>query len=132
MNIVTIYGSERKGSTNNIVQLILKRLQTDNGSLTEFFLPRDMPHFCAGCSNCFSKGEEYCPHAQSITPIRDAMINADLIIFSSPVYVLRASGQMKALLFNVFRIVHKRFETNPTDKQYWIRYGWLADERPWR
>ncbi len=45
----------------------------------------------------------------------------------------RVKPRMKVrLLFNVFRLVHKRFETNPTDKQYWISHGWLADERPWR
>ncbi len=233
MNIVAIYGSERKGSTFNIVRLFLERMRVDGGSLTEFFLPKDMPHFCAGCSSCFRKGEEYCPHAASIAPIREAMIKADLIIFSSPVYVLRVSGQMKALLdhfafqfmihrpakemfkktalvvttgagggmkgvlkdirasldmwgvgkvftcgaagfasdwesvseknkarieknvdrlsariiatagrvkprmkvkllFSVFRLVHKRFATNPADKQYWKSQGWLAGARPWR
>jgi multimeric flavodoxin WrbA len=98
MNVVAIYSSERKGSTYNIVRLFHKRLISDSDTLTEFFLPTDMPYFCVGCSNCFAKGEAYCPHHASIAPICKAMTNADLLIFSSPVYVLRVSGQMKALL----------------------------------
>jgi multimeric flavodoxin WrbA len=98
MNITVIYGNERKGSTYNIVQLFLSRLRAGGGKLTEFTLPRDMPHFCVGCSSCFGKGEQFCPHREFIAPIQEAMRDADLLIFMSPVYVLRASGQMKALL----------------------------------
>jgi multimeric flavodoxin WrbA len=98
MNIVAIYGSERKGSTYHIVQMFLERLRSEKDSLTEFFLPKDMPHFCVGCCNCFAKGEAHCPHHLAVAPIREAMRKADLIILSSPVYVLRVSGQMKALL----------------------------------
>jgi multimeric flavodoxin WrbA len=66
--------------------------------LAEFFLPKDMDEFCIGCSNCFSKGEQFCPHYAKVEPIRRAIENADLVIFTTPVYVLRTSGQMKTLL----------------------------------
>lgn len=98
MNIVSIYGTERKGSTYNIVQLFLKRMMSSGDHLTEFFLPEDMPHFCVGCVNCITKGEQFCPHAAAVHPIQEAMLRADLLVLSSPVYVLRASSQMKALL----------------------------------
>lgn len=98
MNIVVIYGTERKGSTYNIVQLFLKKLLGDRDKVTEFYLPKDMPYFCQGCSICFSKGEMFCPHQDKITPIKVEMEKANLIILASPVYVLHVSGQMKAFL----------------------------------
>jgi len=67
-------------------------------TVTEFFLPRDMPHFCVGCFTCFESGEDACPHADDMRPIRDALLAADLVIFTTPIYALRCSGQMKALL----------------------------------
>jgi multimeric flavodoxin WrbA len=66
--------------------------------VTEFFLPKDMPHFCNGCFSCLYKGEDACPHAANIKPITDAIINSDLIIMTSPVYGFDVSGQMKALI----------------------------------
>ena len=98
MKTVAIYGIEHKGSTYNIVQMFMNKLNISKDNLTEFFLPKDMPHFCIGCNNCFMKGEESCPHQEYITPIKEAIRNAELVILASPVYVLRVTGQMKALL----------------------------------
>lgn len=98
MKIVVVYGTEHKGSTYNIVQLFLENLLVTEENLTEIFLPRDMPNFCCGCGNCFMKGEEFCPHNEKVTPIKEAMGNADLIILASPVYVLHVTGQMKTFL----------------------------------
>jgi multimeric flavodoxin WrbA len=57
-----------------------------------------MGSFCIGCANCFSKGEAFCPHYEKVEPIRSAMEQADIVVFTTPVYVLRAPGQMKTLL----------------------------------
>ena len=57
-----------------------------------------MPHFCNGCFSCFYNGEDTCPHAPFVTPIVKALLDADLIILTSPVYGLDVSGQMKALV----------------------------------
>lgn len=64
----------------------------------EFFLYKDAPHFCSGCYNCFEKGEEFCPHANEIQPIIEAMRCSDGFVFTSPVYVLAETAQMKAFL----------------------------------
>jgi multimeric flavodoxin WrbA len=57
-----------------------------------------MDSFCVGCANCFSKGEAACPHYEKVEPIRAAIEQADVVVFTTPVYVLRVSGQMKTLL----------------------------------
>ena len=98
MKTVVIYGIEHKGSTYNVAQLFKKQLNICDNDLTEFFLPKDMPHFCIGCNNCFMKGEEFCPHQDYVTPIKEAIRNAELLILASPVYVFHVSGQMKAFL----------------------------------
>lgn len=97
MNITAIYGVQHKGSTYNTAQVFLSKLVGKDDTLTEFFLPGDMPHFCTGCFACFYK-QDACPHNNAISPIRDALRDADLIIMTSPVYVYHASAQMKALL----------------------------------
>ena len=95
MNIVIIHGQSHKGSTYHIAQELVQRL---GGSVKEFFLPRDFQTFCLGCTTCFVKGEEYCPHHAGLSPITEALDEADLIILASPVYVFHATGGMKNLL----------------------------------
>lgn len=98
MNITVIHGSERKGSTYNIARLFTNHLREEDDWLREFFLPRDMEKFCIGCCNCFARGEQFCPHFAQTEPICKAIRDADFVIFTTPVYAMRASGQMKALL----------------------------------
>ena len=98
MKTVIIYGIEHKGSTYNVVQLFKSQLSISENDIMEFYLPKDLPHFCMGCNNCFIKGEEFCPHKDYVTPIKEAIYNAELIILASPVYVFHVTGQMKAFL----------------------------------
>lgn len=97
MKITVINGTELKGCTYQIKESFLKPLR-EHSEITEFYLPRDLPHFCCGCKNCFFKSELLCPHAASTMPIWNAMLDADLIVFATPVYALRVSAQMKCLL----------------------------------
>ena len=98
MKTCVINGTMRKGSTYHITKMILDKLDADlNNEVTEFFLPKDMPSFCAGCYQCIFKGEHLCPHISSVEKIHQAMVEADLIIITSPVYVFDVSGQLKAL-----------------------------------
>jgi multimeric flavodoxin WrbA len=80
----------------NAVVEELKKL--DNVELTEFFLPKDMPHFCVGCYSCFMRGENACPHADSVQLIAKEITACDLVILTSPIYAFDVSGAMKALL----------------------------------
>ena len=110
MKYCVIHGSPRKGNTYHVTNLFKQELDTfENNTYTEFFLPQDMPNFCLGCYNCFLKGEDKCPHFQYVEPIVKAMKEADGLIFTSPVYVLSATAQMKALLDHLgyLFIVHR-------------------------
>ncbi len=99
MKVTVIHGNGRRGSTwhaaDAVIRALSRRTQTQ---VTEFFLPRDMPNFCAGCFTCFLRGEEKCPHAATVQPIAGAILAADLVILTSPVYVYDVTGQMKTLL----------------------------------
>jgi multimeric flavodoxin WrbA len=94
---VIITGTEVKGCTYHLKEAFLHALR-GSFEVTEFTLPRDMPHFCIGCKTCFFHSETLCPHAASVMPIWNAILQADLLVFATPVYVLRAPGQVKALL----------------------------------
>ena len=98
MKITAIYGTGRKSksSTFNIAQRFIGEL-SEGDPVTEFFLPADMPAFCRGCFKCFTDFEG-CPDSQYLKPINEAMADADLLIFTAPVYVYHVPGQVKAFL----------------------------------
>ncbi|NLI21599.1 MAG: flavodoxin family protein [Clostridiales bacterium] len=99
MKITVINGGMRHGSTWHCKEAILKAIgEHTETEVTEFSLPRDLPHFCVGCYQCFLKGEQSCPHAAFVQPIAQALCQSDLIMLASPVYGLDVSGQMKACL----------------------------------
>ena len=54
MKITTIYATERKSisTTYTLAQKAINELRDDD-KVYEFFLPKDMNHFCRGCYQCF-------------------------------------------------------------------------------
>ncbi|WP_418847580.1 class I SAM-dependent methyltransferase [Ruminococcus sp.] len=80
MKIALINGQNHKGSTYHIGKMLADKL---GGEVTEFFLPRDFGEFCCGCTNCFMKGEEKCPHYEKLEPITKAVDEADGIYHRS-------------------------------------------------
>lgn len=97
MKVLIISGTNHKGSTYNIGRIMAEKL-TKPEEISEVFLPRDFDEFCYGCTNCFEKNEEICPHAEKLKPITELIDASDVLILTSPVYVYHCTGQMKALL----------------------------------
>ena len=97
MKVVVINGTEKKGITFLLKEMFLKPFR-ENDEVVEFFLPRDCPHFCVGCTSCFLKDEHLCKDAQYIQKIEKEMLEADLLVFTSPAYVFHATGAMKTML----------------------------------
>ena len=69
----------------------------DNGNIVEFFLPRDLNHFCIGCYKCI-EDVTACPFFEEKNRIMSEVESADILIFTSPTYCLRESGPMKSFL----------------------------------
>jgi len=98
MKITVINGTEKQGVTFKIKEMFLKQFREKNAEIKEFYLPKDCPVFCAGCITCFAKGENNCKNSQYIEPIRQAIEQADLLVFTTPSYVMHTTGAMKTFL----------------------------------
>lgn len=107
MKITIINGQNRKGSSYTMGRMLAERLAGDD-AITEFFLPRDLDHFCLGCYACI-ENEERCPFWGEKKRIIDAMEAAGLLIFTTPNYCLAPSAPMKSFLDLMFDawMVHK-------------------------
>ena len=106
MKIVMIHGQNHEGSTCMVARELAKKV---GGEIQEFFLPRDFDRPCRGCYTCFQKDLSGCPHYQELAPMEKAVLDADLLILDSPVYVYHATGQMMSFLdhFGTWWVVHR-------------------------
>ena len=107
MKVTLIHGQNHVGSSCTIGRMLADRV-SEKEEQTEFFLPRDLNHFCTGCFRCLA-GEENCPFWGEKKKILDAIEAADLLIFTTPTYCMRCSGPMKSFLDLTFTqwMVHR-------------------------
>ena len=96
MKIVMINGQNHKGSTYNIGRLLAKKIGSDK-DIVEFFLPKDLNHFCLGCYTCIDDDTK-CPFYEEKNRIMKEVEEADVLIFTTPTYCLRASAPMKSFI----------------------------------
>lgn len=102
MKICVIHGSNRKGNTDKTIEIIKQTLDAlDEIDYTDYYLPKDLPHFCNGCFACLRTGEyagQNCPHKQYTHVILKSLLESDGIIIASPSYALAETAQIKSLL----------------------------------
>ena len=106
MKIVIIHGQSHEGSTCMVARELANKV---GGEVREFFLPRDFDQPCRGCYTCFKTDLSRCPHFRDLEPLERAMLDADLLILESPVYVYHATGQMMSFLdhYGTWWVVHR-------------------------
>lgn len=104
--IVIIHGQSHEGSTCMVARELADKV---GGEVREFFLPRDFDKPCRGCYTCFKTELSHCLHFKELEPLVTAILDADLLILESPVYVYHATGQMMSFLnhFGTWWVVHR-------------------------
>lgn len=96
MQVTIIHGQNHKGSSYHIGRKLLEKI--NNVTLVnEFFLPKDLNHFCLGCYKCI-EGNENCPFFEEKNIIMHAVENSDLLIFTTPTYCLAPSAPIKSFI----------------------------------
>lgn len=95
MKITMLHGQNHRGSSCRIGELLAA--QFPEAELSEFFLPRDLPHFCLGCCACL-EDESKCPCYAEKKRIMDEIEQSELLIFTTPTYCMHASAPMKAFI----------------------------------
>ena len=96
MKIVVINGQNHKGSTYHIGKILADAITSDK-QIKEFFLPRDLNHFCAGCYTCI-EDEKKCPYYSEKNIIMQEVERADVLIFTTPNYCMAPSAPMKSFM----------------------------------
>ena len=100
MKIVMLNGQKQKGSTYHIGRMIVDKVSGEN-EVKEFFFPKDLNHFCAGCYKCI-EDQTACPYYEEKKIIMDAVEEADLLVVTTPTYCMHISAPLKSFLDMTF------------------------------
>lgn len=96
MKITIINGQNHKGSTYNIGKQLTESVSCKK-EISEFFLPKDLNHFCTGCYACI-EDEAKCPYYKEKNAIMQKIEQSDLLIFTTPNYCMAPSAPMKTFI----------------------------------
>ncbi len=114
MKILACNGSYRpNGNTARVLSLVEEQIrrQADRaGEALDFEiinLGRLNLQMCRGCRVCFDRGEERCPLKDDLLAIKTKMIEADVVILASPVYVDDVSGLTKNWIDRLAHVCHR-------------------------
>lgn len=109
MKYLVINGSPHKGNTWKLVEYAISYVREFDKSaeikevhLMELNLP-----FCTGCSNCFRKGGELCPHYEKVGAIYNELEWADGLILCSTTFNVRETALLKNLIDHLCYLMHR-------------------------
>lgn len=105
MKIVAICGSPRRGNTYSALTSIQGKYPDVDYKI--LMLKEQNFEMCRGCYMCVLRGEEKCPIQDDRDKIIGEMMDADGVIFSSPVHCIHISALMKNFIDRLGFYAHR-------------------------
>ncbi len=110
MKVLAIIGSPRKnGNTAAMVNTLCKGAATAEHETEVIYLTDLNIHDCIACDQCKTGKIEFCAINDDMQQLYKAIINADCIVFGTPVYMGQMTGQMKNFLDRWYTFVDENF-----------------------
>lgn len=96
-NVVIINSTPRKNGNSEILANEFARGAKDAGNIVEVINLRDYNlKYCKGCYACHKTGA--CFQKDGMNQISEKLLNANVIVFATPVYFYSMSGQLKVFI----------------------------------
>lgn len=103
MNIVILTGSHRPRSNSSILAEHFQRGAEEAGhTIFRFDAGHRKVHGCIGCDQCGMNGP--CIFDDDFTPLREPLIDANMVLFSTPMYYFGMSSQLRAVIDRFYAI----------------------------
>ena len=108
-NVVIFNGSPRKkGVTSQMIEEMIKGAEEKGKEVTVFQLNDKGVRGCQSCFYC--RQHEGCACKDDLQPMYDAIKNADAIVFGSPIYFGRITGQAKSWVDRLYPCIDGKFQ----------------------
>lgn len=97
--VLIISSTPRKGGNSDVLCDKFKEGVIASGNIAEkIFLKDKTINYCSGCGFCNTNDYTACSQKDDASEILDKMVEADVIVFATPVYFYTMSGQLKTLI----------------------------------
>ena len=112
MKILVITGSPRKnGNSNTLASEFIRGASEAGHSVQRFDAGNAEVHPCIPCNSCGMDGP--CVFEDDFLKVREHVIDADMVVFATPMYYFGFSAQLKAVIDRFYAIngkihVHKK------------------------
>ncbi|MDR3141434.1 MAG: flavodoxin family protein [Tannerellaceae bacterium] len=95
--ILIISASPRKSGNSDLLcdQFTLGAWESGH-NVEKIFLRSEKIKYCIGCGNCIETGK--CVQKDSMNEILTKMVDADVLVFATPVYFYAMNGQLKTFI----------------------------------
>jgi len=112
MKTVVLHGSPRKnGNSDTLADHFLKGLNEGGENEVRHFYPNDMNiRPCQGCLSCETSVNHSCAIIDDMQEIYSAYIDADLIVWATPMYWGYMTAQLKTVLDRMEALAWRGFE----------------------
>ncbi|MCK5097780.1 MAG: flavodoxin family protein [Desulfobacteraceae bacterium] len=107
MKVVTLLGSaKKKGNTATALGWVEDELKSLGHEVESIYLNAKTINGCLGCAKCKEKPDEIgCVQKDDAAEILEKIINADLTIFTSPLYFWGLTSQIKSIIDRSWSLV---------------------------
>lgn len=96
--ILVLSGSPRiNGNSSILCDEFIRGAKDAGHSAEKIYVTKNKVAGCLGCNACYRNGG-VCIQKDDMQQIREKMIDADIIVLSSPIYFYSMSAQMKAVI----------------------------------
>jgi len=104
MKIAILNGSPRKGTTTAMAQAFRAGAEAAGHTVDEYQVGKMKIGGCLGCEYCHGKGQGTCIQKDDLEKILPAYLEADMVVFASPIYYFTMTAQMEAAIQRVYCI----------------------------
>ena len=105
MKITNILGSARKNGTSaRIARAFTETAATFGATVTDYYLNGMQYRGCQGCEGCHTRSDR-CILRDDVTPVLDELYQADIVIFSAPIYFGDTCGQFKSFYDRMWSLI---------------------------
>lgn len=116
MKILTLLGSaKKKGNTASVLEAFEDEIKAKGHSVERVNVAQKNIHGCIGCDKCAVTADEIgCIQNDDAIEVLEKMIEADVVVFASPVYYWALSAQIKALIDRTYSLMTQYGTPNHT------------------